>query len=378
MPDDAAADHQEGDAADAIRSAEVALAHQNSATAQVDLQVVTAVLNAHQKAAASRDALNTLQRDIESAVVARSDLDTPAGARDFQRYLIGKLRDIRAVVAGASLDDTSNSALMAAWTSLYNSARPDAEHPASTPEAAPIAQTRSPATEPELDPYLDPLPDDDVEMPPGSGTTAPVPPSTPTSAGVPSIPSFGGGELPSGAGFGLPASLPMPSEESTPAEFDDAPTESDDDRLVSDDKDEEPEHTEPASGPTTVTLPTGETLTAASPQLAAVIEAAASGTPIADAFRQEGMTIPPPGTAVSEPLDPTDLAPGDVGIYTDRHALALGESRALVNGQIQHISTVTGPSFLGWEHPPVPVKASDAADPPAPTRPAIAERTETA
>ena len=140
-PDDGPApDHQEGDAADTIRSAEVALAHQNSTTAQIDLQVVTAVLNAHQKAAASRDALNTLQRDIEGAVATRSDLDTPAGARDFQRYLIGKLRDIQAVVAGASLDDTSNSALMAAWTSLYNSSQADAvdsaddRHP---PTAAP-------------------------------------------------------------------------------------------------------------------------------------------------------------------------------------------------------------------------------------------------
>ena len=39
-------------------------------------------------------------------------------------------------------------------------------------------------------------------------------------------------------------------------------------------------------------------------------------------------------------------------MFTDRHALALGQSRALLNGQIQHISTVNGPSFLGWEHPP--------------------------
>src|SRR5271163_3604819 len=111
-PDDAPVpEHQEGDAADAIRNAEVALAHQNSTTAQVDLQVVTAVLNAHQKTAAGTQALNRLQRDIEGAVATRSDLDTPAGARDFQRYLIGKLRDIRAVVASASLDATSNRIL---------------------------------------------------------------------------------------------------------------------------------------------------------------------------------------------------------------------------------------------------------------------------
>ncbi len=182
------------------------------------------------------------------------------------------------------------------------------------------------------------------------------------------------------AGLPLPTSSPLADEEADDMR---PPTDDSEDRLVSDEDDPERsghEHTEPAAGPTTVTLPNGETLTAANPQLAAAIEAAAGGTPIAEAFRQQGMTIPPPGTAVSEPLDPLRLAPGDIGMFTDRHALALGTSRALVNGQIQHISTVSGPDFLGWEHPPTPVDAPapEAADPPAPTRPAIAERTETA
>jgi Domain of unknown function (DUF4226) len=400
-PDDAPTpEHQEGDAADAIRSAEVALARQNSTTAQVDLQVVTAVLNAHQKAAAGTQALNRLQRDIEGAVATRSDLDTPAGARDFQRYLIGKLRDIRAVVAGASLDDTSNSALMAAWTSLYNSTEPgtdatdDKRPPAGSEPAASAphaAQSRPAATESDLDPYFDALPDDDLGLPPedlsAHAASAPVP----SAAETPSIPSFGGGALPGGAGWGMPGGSalpgPLPGDGEPPSSqgLDDARLKSDEseDRLVSDGDDPERtghEHAEPATGPTTATLPNGETLTAASPQLAAAIEAAASGTPIADAFRQEGMTIPPPGTAVSDPVDPSQLAPGDIGMFTNRHALALGDSRALVNGQIQHISTVSGPGFLGWEHPPVPVSAPepDRTDPPAPTRPAIAERTETA
>jgi len=393
-PDGAPApEHQEGDAADAIRNAEVALAHQNSTTAQVDLQVVTAVLNAHQKTTAGTQALNRLQRDIEGAVATRSDLDTPAGARDFQRYLIGKLRDIRAVVAGASLDDTSNSALMAAWTSLYNStqsgadATDDRRRPAG-PEPAASAphavQSQSAATESDLNPNFDAPPEDDLGSPPEEMPA-------PAAGGTPSIPSFGGGGLPGGAGWGMPGGLalpgPLPSgdEQLSPKDLDDARLKSDEpeDRLVSDEDDPERaghEHAEPATGPTTATLPNGETLTAASPQLAAAIEAAASGTPIADAFRQEGMTIPPPGTAVSDPVDPSQLAPGDIGMFTDRHALALGDSRALVNGQIQHISTVKGPGFLGWEHPPVPVSAPepDRTATPAPTRPAIAQRTETA
>ena len=61
-------------------------------------------------------------------------------------------------------------------------------------------------------------------------------------------------------------------------------------------------------GPTTVTLPDGETVTAATPQLAAAIEAAVGGTPIADAFRQQGITIPPPGTAVADPIDPPQVS----------------------------------------------------------------------
>jgi hypothetical protein len=397
-PDDAPApEHQEGDAAGAIRNAEVALAHQNSTTAQVDLQVVTAVLNAHQKTAAGTQALNRLQRDIEGAVATRSDLDTPAGARDFQRYLIGKLRDIRAVVASASLDDTSNSALMAAWTSLYNSAQPgtdatdDKRPPAGSEPAAPepnAAQSRPPATESDPDPYFGALPEDDLGVPPEDMPThAPAP----TAEAAPGVPSFGGGGLPGGAGWGMPGGLalpgPLPSgdEQLAPKDLDDARSRSDEpeDRLVSDEDDPEGaghEHAEPATGPTTATLPNGETLTAANPQLAAAIEAAASGTPIADAFRQEGMTIPPPGTAVSDPVDTSQLSPGDIGMFTDRHALALGDSRALLNGQIQHISTVNGPGFLGWEHPPVPAGAPEPhrTEPPAPTRPASADRTETA
>ncbi len=406
-PANPSSDHQEGEAADAIRNAEAALAHQNSATAQVDLQVVTAVLNAHQKNAEGREALNRLQHDIEAAVTTRSDLDTPAGARDFQRFLIGKLRDIRAVVANASLDDTSNSALMAAWTSLYNldnldnldKPQPgdaDERHPSTVATTGPPAESagQSPpaAMDAGLGPYLDSLPANDPgllgeDMPAQApSATTPLPPA------MPSIPSFGGGGMP---GFGMPGGFPLPgpppgaADERSPKDLDDALLDADDpgDRTSADqDGDGQPDHHEaestaaqpPATGPTTVTLPNGESVTAANPQLAAAIKAAAGGMPIADAFRQEGITIPPPGTAVTDPVDPSRLTPGDIGMLTDRHALALGQSRALLNGQIQHISTVNGPSFLGWEHPPGPVTAAapDRTDPPAPTRPATAERSE--
>ena len=126
-----------------------------------------------------------------------------------------------------------------------------------------------------------------------------------------------------------------------------------------------------SAGPTTLTLPDGETVIAASPQLAAAITAAVGGTPIAEAFHQQGITIPPPGTAVTSPIDPAQVTPGDIGMYTDRHALALGNGKALLDGQIQQIAAVSGPSFLGWEHPPASTAtAPTASGMPIPTRPA--------
>jgi hypothetical protein len=126
-----------------------------------------------------------------------------------------------------------------------------------------------------------------------------------------------------------------------------------------------------------VTLPDGETVTAASPQLAAAIEAAVGGASIPDAFHQQGITIPAPGTAVANPIDPLQVAPGDIGIFVDRHALGLGHSKALLDGQIQHIATVSGPSFLGWEHPPAtaPATAPATTNTPTPTRPAATPTT---
>jgi hypothetical protein len=402
-PGGASPDRQEGRAAAAMRDAEAALAHQNSATAQLDLQVITAILNAHLKTVEGAEALSNLQQDIEAAVRTRTDLDTPAGARDFQQFLIRKLRDIHAVVASANLDDTSKSALMAAWTSLYNASKTSdrsESRPAAAAAAAAPARSPAPSTmpDPELDPYfgLDSLLGDDPGLLPGD------PPAqiTPAPTSMPSIPNFGGGMMPGGGalpssmpGWGMPGGFPFPGplgtgNERPPKDHGealvaaegptDAPSHEDPEGNSPDDDadDADPESQSapepPSAAPTTVTLPNGDTVTAASPQLAAAIKAAAGGTPIPDAFRQQGITIPPPGTAVADPVDPSRLTPGDIGIFADHHALALGNSKALLNGQIHHISTVKGPGFLGWEHPPTPAAATapTRTEAPTPTRPA--------
>jgi hypothetical protein len=401
---------QQGEAARAIADAEAALAQQNSASSQLDLQVISAILNAHLKTVEGSEALIKLQRETETAVRTRSDLDTPAGARDFQRFLISKLRDIRAVVADASLDDTSKSTLMAAWTSLYEASKnePDATNqrrpaPAApdNPPAAGAGQQAAALPDAAGDSYLDsPLEDpsllaeDSPAQDPATASLAPPTPAMPMAPMIPKIPSLGAGSLPGEfSGFSGPGSVPgwnspggLPfsklldrgEPESMDADEvqDHASSGESDDRKDADRTESSGEKPEsPPAGPTTITLPDGEIVTAGSKQLAAAIKAAVGGTPIADAFLQQGITIPTPGTAVTEPIDPLRAIPGDIGILTDRHALALGHGKALLDGQIQHIATLTGPSFLGWEHPPANVGPATATapaqtEPPTPTRPA--------
>ena len=186
---------------------------------------------------------------------------------------------------------------MAAWTSLYNSAQAgtdDAGDQRRSP-GAPAAsaaqhgvQSRSAATEPDLDPYFGSLPDDGLGLPPEDMPAQMTPAPSPTSADMPGIPSFGGGGMPGGAtmpGWGmqggspLPGPLPGSDDQLSPRDLDDGLPESEDDRhdRAGHEDTESPAAQPAASGPTTVTLPDGETLTAANPQLAAAIEAAAGG-----------------------------------------------------------------------------------------------------
>jgi hypothetical protein len=378
----------EGRAAEAIRTAETSLALQNSVSAQLDLQVITAVLNAHTTHAAGAAALDALQGDIETAVATRTDLDTPAGARAFQRYLIGKLRDIKDVVETAGLDDTSKASLAAALASLYVGATPDVDGepaPAPKPEAAP--NEPRPAPERPADLGLGPL--DDALLPDDVDTLAPGPSPAGQPMPAPMLPPMAAMPAPGGGPLPAPAPAPIPSTLDNPAPPR-LPTGEDlfDDSLLNEPLDEiaeepaleekvDPTLAEPAAltleDSTVVQLPNGETVTAPSPRLAAAITAAVAGTPIPEAFRQQGITIPAPGTAVSHPVEPTRLVPGDIGMLTDRHALALGNGKAVFNNQIQPIASVTGPSFLGWEHPPEPGTATTTpkSDQPTPTRPAV-------
>lgn len=391
MPDSEGAESEgaaagaEGAAAEAIRAAETALAQQNSVTAQVDLAVVTAVLNAHTAHTDGAAALESLQREIESAVATRTALDTPAGAREFQRYLIDKLGDIRAVVEETDLDDTSKASLAAALASLYASAGSggaavdgtgNPATPAPSPPPPPPPRSPGSITPPpqppgaRLDDALDSglsdfgplnipgpdlIPDSQADAPgtappasaPPAGQPPPVAPAMPS---VPALPSLGGG--PSGVSplDGL-SSLPALAALADPPGSD--PSLRDEARDEADDAVPEPAEPEPEAPPP------GADGEEADPPFAGVIAAAVAGTPIADAFDQQGIAIPGPGTPVSAPLLPEDVVPGDVGLFDDRHALALGNGKVLLDDQIQPIETVNRQGFIGWQHPPEPDRTAE-------------------
>jgi len=395
-----ASDQSEGAAAEAIRTAETALAQQHSQAALLDLQVVAAVLNAHTSHAESVAALERLQSEIEAAVTSRTDLDTPAGARGFQRYLIDKLRDIRTVVETADLDATSKAAMAAALASLYASsstASGDVGEPSVRPQppseplqpSAPVPSSASSPVPPiPADLGLDPLPPTiaDNAFPPVDypSTPVPVPPpaaTTPMSGGwggaapSPGMP-FGGGlpPLPMGSIPDFPSDpAGGPSPQGIKPHPDPVSTEPTDqqsaDPTGQPSAGEDPDsHGASSHGANSVELPDGQIIIAPNPQLAAAITAAVAGTPIAEAFSAQGITIPAPGSAIANPVQPMDLLPGDVGLFNDRHALALGDDKALLDNKIQAIASMSGLGFIGWQRPPEPVVAP-APDVPAPAPP---------
>ena len=397
----------EGVAAEALREAENALGQQKTSAAQVDLRVVTAVLNAHSTQTDGIDELARLQREVEGAVAARSDLDTPAGARALQRYLIDKMRDIRAVVETAGLDSASKAALAVALADLYAAsgsesaaAEPKPAQPSSTEDDSgstsrsgdtddPVAKRSDTGVRPEPVsrslPTVDPLAgfDEDIglltppdPMPAQDLMTAPAIPAVPPSAMAPQG-GWGGG-FPAGTGFGggMPSSTPttlpnLPREPLFDAGADGgrAEPEQEPEQMPEEVGVDEPGEQTAIDEATTVWLPDGDIVTAPSPELAEAITAAVAGTPIPEAFGRQGITIPAPGSPVTEPLAPEVLTPGDIGVFTDRHAVALGNGKGLLDQQIQPLAAVAGPTFLGWQHPPAPEKQMSTTSQPVQTAP---------
>lgn len=112
----------------------------------------------------------------------------------------------------------------------------------------------------------------------------------------------------------------------------------------------------------TVALPDGSTATAKTAALARAVESYLSGTPVDAAYRAAGIELPPPGTPVTTPIDPSALSCGAIGMFKDHYVVALSSVKALQDGQVVPLSSVaSGPDFLGWMDPaasPAPAVAA--------------------
>jgi Domain of unknown function (DUF4226) len=112
---------------------------------------------------------------------------------------------------------------------------------------------------------------------------------------------------------------------------------------------------------TDVKLPDGTVAQARTDQGATAARAALGGANVADAYHQAGIEIPPAGTPVTDPVPPTQLKAGDVGVWKDHLVMALGDGKVLVSGQVQPQDSLTsGPDFLGWIDPTAKAKTPPA------------------
>lgn len=120
----------------------------------------------------------------------------------------------------------------------------------------------------------------------------------------------------------------------------------------------------PAPVSTTVQLPDGSTANAATPAAAQAVRAYLAGTPLDVAYRQAAIQLPPPGTPVTAPIDPSQLSAGDVGMFADHYVVALGAGKALKDGQVVALASLSSsPDFLGWMRPSVPAPPGPVAAP---------------
>ena len=103
-----------GPALEAVEARRSALASQHGATSEADRVLTDVLASAHAAARESVRRLDAIAEQIDRATVHQADLatDTPMGAREFQRFLTAKQREIAAVVAEARELDHAKKAVL--------------------------------------------------------------------------------------------------------------------------------------------------------------------------------------------------------------------------------------------------------------------------
>ncbi|WP_431240913.1 DUF4226 domain-containing protein (plasmid) [Mycolicibacterium aichiense] len=144
----------------------------------------------------------------------------------------------------------------------------------------------------------------------------------------------------------------------------------------------------PAPGAPTVQLPDGSSAEARTPQAAQAVRDWLRGGTVDASYRQNGITLPPVGTPVTNGVPPTALHCGDVAMFTDHYEPVLSSVKGYLGGTVVPLSHVTSsPDFLGFidptatatagagsagSGPGVPAPGSPLAATPAGPAPAVA------
>jgi Domain of unknown function (DUF4226) len=113
---------QAGQSIGAIGEAQAALSRQHAAAADADRVLADALASAHAATVDGIRRLDAIAADIDLAVANQSGigLDTAMGAREFQKFLIAKQREILAVVSDAHELDAAKKAMLEKLTAHYN------------------------------------------------------------------------------------------------------------------------------------------------------------------------------------------------------------------------------------------------------------------
>jgi Domain of unknown function (DUF4226) len=108
----------------AIEDQQTALSAQHAAAAEADRVLTGALASAHAATVEGVRRLDAIAAEIDSAVTnqAAFGIDTAVGAREFQRFLVAKQREILAVVSGAQEIDSAQKAALDRLGEHYGSA----------------------------------------------------------------------------------------------------------------------------------------------------------------------------------------------------------------------------------------------------------------
>jgi hypothetical protein len=112
---------QAGPSLSAIQARQSAMATQHGSVADADRVLMDVLASAHAEMRKSIRRLDAIADEIDRAVPRQAALgvDTPMGAREFQRFLVAKQHDIAAVVADAHELDRAKTAVLESLRGEY-------------------------------------------------------------------------------------------------------------------------------------------------------------------------------------------------------------------------------------------------------------------